>query len=352
MKTTREGKRFVIASILIAVAAVNTGNNLIYLILSLMLSFICLSFLLLKINLSGLSITVSVTPPVFAGEECTSVIRIENRKRFIPAYSIHLRAGEAFLPVYCIVIPSRGKANMVTKVKFLRRGLYAYDDFVLQSGFPYILVNSTRHLDVSGNVLVYPALGPVEHLLPEFPDRDYSDGLATTGSGNEIYSIRDFRYGDDWKRVHWKASAKTANLLVKEYADHDFKKTTIVLDNLNPLFVLGDGRRRKEAQGRRDAFSEIFEKAVSLAASLSKYFLDSEHYVRLLSCNKVIPFGNGEEQLYKILDILAVINEEEDWNSPVEHDREGLLISVLKSRKSHLFPYSSFSDLVIYADTV
>jgi hypothetical protein len=66
MKTTPEGKRFLLATFLITVAAVNTGNNLIYLILSLMLSFILLSIVLLKINLSGLSLEVSINPPVFA----------------------------------------------------------------------------------------------------------------------------------------------------------------------------------------------------------------------------------------------------------------------------------------------
>ena len=62
MKITREGKRFILTTVLIGVAALNTGNNLIYLIFSLMLSFIALAIVLLRINLSGITLEVCGGP--------------------------------------------------------------------------------------------------------------------------------------------------------------------------------------------------------------------------------------------------------------------------------------------------
>ena len=79
MKFTREGKRFFLATALIAVAAVNTGNNLIYLILSLMLSFTTLSYIILRINLSSLLLEVSFSGPVFAGEPARAVLFIDRK---------------------------------------------------------------------------------------------------------------------------------------------------------------------------------------------------------------------------------------------------------------------------------
>ena len=83
MKITREGKRFILATGLIAVAAVNTGNNLIYLIFSLMLSFILLAVMLLRMNLSRISLEVSIDHPVFASEQTYASFTIKNSKKLI-----------------------------------------------------------------------------------------------------------------------------------------------------------------------------------------------------------------------------------------------------------------------------
>jgi uncharacterized protein (DUF58 family) len=350
MKTTREGKRFVIASFLIAVAAVNTGNNLIYLILSLMLAIVFLSLLLLKINLSGLSISVSIDLPVYAGDETPTTVLIDNTRGFIPAYSVHVEGGKNFSPVYFAYISSRGIVKKEATVKFPRRGLYGYGDFWVRSGFPFILFSSMKTIRVSGGVLVYPALRKVEHLLSGHLERDSGAERAIRGAGDEIYSIREFRYGDDWRRIHWKASAKAANLLVKEYSAYEFKKATLIFDNLKfPARIEREGGKGKTVN---DRLAAQFEKAVSLAASLSKYFLDSGYHLRVLTCKKVIPFGSEDEHLFKVLDILALIKEEESWDSPFFNEDEGITISVLKSHDSQLLSSSTFPDMVVYADSV
>src|ERR1700690_2029718 len=100
MKTTREGNRFILATVLILVAAFNTGNNLIYLILSLMLSFLFLSVLILRINLAGLEIEASAEGPVFAGEETALNVRLRNKKRVFPCYSTNVSSVPIGLSSY------------------------------------------------------------------------------------------------------------------------------------------------------------------------------------------------------------------------------------------------------------
>jgi len=333
MKATREGKRFILATLLIAVAAVNTGNNLIYLILSLMLSFMVLSVLLLRINLSGLSLEVSAGRPVFAGEEAPLSLTIRNSRRRLPVYSIHISAPGAERPVYCPVIPP-GLTKKEMVIRFQRRGLYRHESFVVSSGFPFILFSMARALKVSGEMVVYPALVDVEGILTLMPVQGEMGQAKTAGSADEMYSLREFRYGDDLRKVHWKASAKASALLVKEYAGLEMRKATILLDNLLPEDY------------------DLFETAVSLAASLSKHFLDSSYLVRILSCKKVVPFGGGDEQLFTILDILSTLREEEKWESPMPGDGEGLVLSVLKSGQSAARQYASPGDMVIYADSL
>ncbi len=139
MKITREGKRFILAAVLIGVAAVNTGNNLIYLIFSLMLSFILLAIALLRTNLSGISLEVSLNHPVFAGEQSHALFTIRNRKQRIPAYSIHITAPGVSSPVYCTFVPPKGFVKEELKITFSKRGMYSFGDFFIRSGFPFIL---------------------------------------------------------------------------------------------------------------------------------------------------------------------------------------------------------------------
>jgi uncharacterized protein (DUF58 family) len=165
--------------------------------------------------------------------------------------------------------------------------------------------------------------------------------MRMVGTGEEIHSIRDFRYGDDLRHIHWKASAKVADLMVKEYAEHKLRRTTIILDNL-----------RTGGLGKKLDGDEIFEKAVSLAASLAKHFIERGHLVRVVSSRKVIPFGSGDEQLFKILDILATIAEEDRWESPLPGEGEGMIISVLGSSRPTSEGLVAMSNMVVHAETL
>ena len=94
------------------------------------------------------------------------------------------------------------------------------------------------------------------------------------------------------------------------------------------------------------------KRAVSLAASLAKFFIDSGHFVRVVSCRKVIPFGTGDEHLCKIFDILATVSEEGVWESPLPDEGEGSIITVLKTPGSPLQGLSALGDFVVHAETL
>ena len=87
MKLTREGKRFFLASILIGIAAFNTGNNLIYLILSMMLALFVLSVAILRINMKNLTVRLFQPGPVFANNPADIALTVKNLKSF-PSYSL------------------------------------------------------------------------------------------------------------------------------------------------------------------------------------------------------------------------------------------------------------------------
>jgi uncharacterized protein (DUF58 family) len=348
MKTTREGRRFALAAFLIAIAAVNTGNNLIYLILALMLSVSVLAVVLLKLNLSGLTMEVSFDGPVFAGEQAYATVVIRNNKRFIPSYSLRVAAEGVVSTVYCGVIPPGGALEKVVSLRFRKRGLYGHKDFFAESGFPFILLSSGRAVGILGEILVYPELVETRELVAGFSGASGAEAPVRGSSGDEIYSIREYRYGDDQRRIHWKATAKTAGLMVKEYTEAQYRKATIVVDNLSVPVRQGAGALRG---GGEVPSSEIFEKVVSAAGSLARDLIEKGYLVRVMSCRKVVPFGTGRDHLFRILDILAVLVEEPSWDSPPAVG-EDLIVSVLKSRGTlSNLPVAS-AGTVVYADSL
>jgi uncharacterized protein (DUF58 family) len=332
MKSTREGKRFFLAAFLIALAALNTGNNLIYLILSMMLAIFFLSIIVLKINMRKLVLKVYQDNPVYADTPASIAMTMANKKRIASRSVKVMSSGMATEGIYFPLIAGRSEVTGSLPVIFRKRGIYRYGDFLIESGYPFIFFTKRVFTSVRGEIIVYPEIKDIDSLSLPFPGEGHEQSLSRIGEGEEFTMFREFRYGDDSRRIHWKASAKTNKLLVMEYSSDELKKMTIILDNL--MF--------------RDENS--FEKAVSFAASLSDRFLKDGYFVRLLTCSKVIPFGNSTEHLYKILDILAAIESRDSWECPLSVGPEGLTILILSSEQSLLKRFISLSDMVIYAN--
>ena len=133
------------------------------------------------------------------------------------------------------------------------------------------------------------------------------------------------------RRIQWKASAKTGKLMVKDTGTDEPRLLTIILDNIKPLH------------------KESFEKAVSFAASLADRFIRLGFFVRLITCKKLIPFGNGLEHLFKILDALAVIDEDATWECPMMDEMHGTGVLILKSEDSMLKRLRLRCSMVVYA---
>ena len=335
MKLTREGKRFFIATVLIAVAAVNTANNLIYLVFSMMLSILFLSFIILRWNLKRLTLKVSHAQPLFANRVSYVNVALANGKKYIPSYSIKVLMPEnEDGKEYFSEIPVMSETKQDVSFLYKRRGIYRYGDFFIESSFPFLFFWKRINCECEGEVIVYPEIKELDTGIPEMVSNWYESSHTRIGKGDDFSMIREFRSGDDWRRIHWKASAKSAQFMVKEYAAYEPKKLTIVLDNLNPLD------------------EESFENAVSLAASMTDRFLNEGYFVRLLTCRKMIPFGNSRDHLFKVLDILAGVEGQDVWECPLSDEREGSHIVILSSEGSHLRRLITSSDMVIYASTL
>src|SRR5512143_3603931 len=139
LRSSREGKYFIAISVGVGLAAINTGNNLLFLLLGWMCSVIIASGILSELSLRGLVVTRVPPPRVFAGRPFLMGISLRNSKRRLPSFSIEVEdlvapvGGGAPKPLdkkcYFLKIPAGRTQSTSYRHTFARRGLYRFEGF-------------------------------------------------------------------------------------------------------------------------------------------------------------------------------------------------------------------------------
>ncbi|UCF86687.1 MAG: DUF58 domain-containing protein, partial [Nitrospiraceae bacterium] len=288
---TKEGRRFFIAVVLIGFASLSTGNNLIYLLFSMMIALSLIAFNLALMNLRRLSCDIHIREPVYADSPVKVDITMKNRK-FIPSYSISVVLPVGLSRELYVPVVRKGESRLdFPNVVITRRGRYFLRDVRLKTGFPFIFLYLSRRLAYNRELIVYPAIVDVSSFMRDMQSRFSERETIKKGQEGDFLFSREYIYGEESRNIDWKATAKVQKTMVKEYSKRDERFVTLLLDNGG------------SAEG------STFEKAVSVTASLCLEFIERGFYVRLMTCGKVVPYGNGRVHLYKILDILAAIQE-------------------------------------------
>jgi uncharacterized protein (DUF58 family) len=309
LRFTREGRIIVLLSVGVGFAAINTGNNLLYLLLGWLLSFIIASGVLSEMTLKRLTVERRPPPRVFAGEPFLMEVVIENAKKTRSSFSIEVEDLVGTTPLdkrcYFLKIPAAKSQRTSYRHTFIRRGLYTLTGYRLATKFPFALFRKSRDVDAPLEVLVYPARVAV----PRPPPRTTSRGEATAnrlGRRGEFFGLREHRSSDDRRDVHWKSSARTGRLLVREYEDELARKVIIGVDNALPQSVregVTDGAMTPAAEAQVAAV----ERAISVAASLAATYLEVGWTVELVSRNTHVPSGTGRMHEAKIMRTLALL---------------------------------------------
>src|SRR3989442_7869757 len=113
-KLTREGLVFLGGITVVALAALNTGNNLLFMVLSCLLAAIIVSGVLSRIMLTGVELTLQLPEHIFAGQPILAVAELRNEKQTLPSFSLRVvgeeKKGQTQIlarPVYFPHIPRK-----------------------------------------------------------------------------------------------------------------------------------------------------------------------------------------------------------------------------------------------------
>jgi uncharacterized protein (DUF58 family) len=281
----------------VGLAAVNTGNNVLYLLFAMMLSLIIVAGLFSERTLARLSVSRSLPTRLFAGARTSLRITLTNGKRWMPAFSLRLRehGGRLGLEVQelrCSRLDPGAAVTIDTTITFRNRGLHPLEGIDVTTTFPFGLFEKTVRLPAGTQALVYPTIG----IAPRSPGRPSTDGGHAGGSRGTsgLSHVRDYRVGDDSRYIHWKHSARRARLVVREPEPESARAQVIVFSNRLPPDPL-------------PAHREWFEHAVRLAASLAERDLREGREVVLATWDGVTRSGRGAVQLERLLRTLATI---------------------------------------------
>lgn len=291
---TTEGIRFLLLTLAIGIAAINTGNNLFYLLLAMMLSLIVLSGLLSEQCVRRLEFHRHVPEYFFANETAIVTLWVANRKSYFASMSLrlldvvdgedhdrrlhlsHLAASSSKLISYSLRLP--------------RRGRYPFDGVRVVTSFPFGLFHTKALYPFEASVIVCPEIIPLPALwLQELRAVGQDQALGRRGTGNSLYNLREFRPGDDSRAIHWMTTARTSKLMLKENEAESQRRVTVAVSTVAPIEEAG-----------------AFERALSIATSLLDFLLKEGYHVRLLLGDHYEVFASDAGQFFQLLLPLAL----------------------------------------------
>ena len=166
--------------------------------------------------------------------------------------------------------------------------------FEISTKFPFGFFRLRRRLRARDvEIVVYPKPERASDELHLLPVDAGQMEAQRRGAGHDLHSLREYQPRDDVRHIDWKATARAARLIVREFTAEDERRVHIALDT----FV--DAAEGEAAVAR-------FERAVTLAASLVTHFIEERAEVRLTEGDADTRYGVGREQLYASLRRLAL----------------------------------------------
>lgn len=309
LKFTREGKFFVGITLGVGFAAINTGNNLLYLLLGMLLALIIVSGLMSELSLRGLTVVRRLPLRAQVGRPHLVEIEVFNHKSRVPSYAIEVEDLRANQPAdkrcFFLKISPRSAQVAAYRRTPARRGRDRHVGFRIATRFPFGLFEKSREIPADGQLIIYPAVDPLQ-LPPLAPGR--RDGAGTylrRGHGDDYLGLKLLRDGEDPRDVHWRKSAALGQLVTRERAHEARPEILLTLDVVR--------------HGETEGWSDVFEKTIRDVASRAVAHIKRGETVTIHTTAAETVRGDraiGADRLLRFLALVEPMTTEEDVAAP------------------------------------
>ncbi len=259
LKLTREGKYYLGITLGVGFAAINTGNNLLYLLLGMLLALIVISGVMSELSLRALTVTRRLPLRAQVGRPHLVEIEVFNHKSRVPSYAIEVEDLRSAQPAdkRCFFLKISPNSAQVAAYRRTpaKRGLDHHTGFRIATRFPFGLFEKSREVTSSGELVIYPAVDPVRLPMEAGSRHGFSGRTSGRGGGEETYTVRAMREGDDPRDIYWRKSAGMSQMVLRERLRETRPDVELVLDVVQPSphpadFTTAFERRIREISSR------------------------------------------------------------------------------------------------------
>ncbi len=282
-RLTRGGWAFLFLSLLLSAGAFNAALNMTYLLASLVIAVFLVSVVVPLWNIYGLTFRRAISEAVFAGEPFeVSLWLCSTRRTVARMVSVEEPLGSAdnegtrAARKLALRVSPRDAIRLSCVARPRSRGVYPLPRLTCSSRFPFGLAEFAISSVPEGELVVYPARGRLNRTVVSAlrPVGARVGARSRTGlPDDEFRSIREYRAGDNPRRIHWRISAHRGELCVREM---EYERSA-------PLMVLLDSRiPTGTPRGERERTTHALESAISFAAEVCRAALDEGNAVVLV----------------------------------------------------------------------
>jgi uncharacterized protein (DUF58 family) len=224
-----------------------------------LLALIVVSGIMSELSLRDLTVVRRLPLRAQVGRAHLVEIEVFNHKKRVPSYAIEvedLRAGQP-ADKRCFFLKISPKSAQVAAYRRTptRRGRDVHVGFRIATRFPFGLFEKSREVPSEGELIIYPAVDPVQ-ILPSPPGRTFgADGVVGRGHGEDFLGLKLMRPGEDPRDIHWRKTAAAGQMVMRERAREARPDISLPLDVLRPQAAGEDWdaafeRRIREAASR------------------------------------------------------------------------------------------------------
>jgi uncharacterized protein (DUF58 family) len=305
LKFTREGKFFVGITLGVGFAAINTANNLLYLLLGMLLALIVVSGIMSELSLRDLTVVRRLPLRAQVGRAHLVEIEVFNHKSRVPSYAIEvedLRAGQpADKRCFFLKISPRSAQVAAYRRTPTRRGRDLHVGFRIATRFPFGLFEKSREVPAEGDLIIYPAVDPV-HLPPAMSGRSPgADTVVGRGHGEEFLGLKLMRDGEDPRDIHWRKTAALGQMVMRERARETRPDVTLTLDVVKPA-------------GAGDEWNAALERRIRDVASRAVAHLKRGDRIALATTSGALVRADrtvGADPLLRYLALVEAVEEDQ-----------------------------------------
>ena len=291
----------------VLIAALNSQNNVLFWALGIVLGTLLVSAVLGDLLLRRLEVTRSVGEHAVAGESMEVHYRMVNHKILWPSCAVRITEARFLGAVsvipegYCLHLGPGQTTLVMTHLVPTHRGIIELREQRVCCSFPFGFLNRAVHVRAPRRITVYPRIGMLNRELLA-RSRTFASGGSTTsprrGGSDEFFGLREYQSGDSIRSIHWRRSAHTGQLMVKEMTT-DTPPTIVVTLDLRQWATVPNG-------------PALAERAIELAAAwMCRGLMD--HFsvgLQIAGYSRPIPtlITAGRSQRQILLEALATID--------------------------------------------